>query len=445
MHPMSINEIFEELAATPGKNDKLDILNRNKDNDLFKEVCRLALDPFTRFFTKKIPAYTTTNPGRVSLPTLLTCLKAISNREVTGNAAITELQNILCSASTDDAKVIERIVLKDLRCGVDTAVNKVWPNLVMDYPCMLATAFDAKLVDKFKFPALVQCKLDGMRFNAIVRDNKCEFRSRQGKPIDIADPTFAQLFIDLAEGQDFVFDGELLCRNADGTVMNRSTGNGIINKAAKGTMTLAEGQSVCAVLWDMIEGEKFRAGLSNVAYQDRLKVLNGRVAHNIPSQFRVEVVFTATVQNLDEAQEIFQRLLSEGQEGIIMKSPLMIWKNTRSKDQIKFKDELDCDLVCVGWVEGEGKYVGMLGKLQCESADGKIKVDVGIGDKNTKIMSDEFRANTKPEDVIGKIMAIKYNARIKDRKRPEYDSLFIPRLVEIREDKSVADVASKIK
>lgn len=440
---MNINTIFEELAATPGKNDKLAILNRHKDNRLFKEVCRVALDPFTLFYIKKIPSYTT-GTNTLMLVEAIASLAAISSRKVTGNAAINHLTFILESCSEDDAKVIERIILKDLRCGVDTAVNKVWPGLVMDYPCLLASSYDQKLIDNFKFPAYVQLKLDGMRFNAIVKDGQCEFRSRQGMPVQCADPAFADLFINLADGNDIVFDGELLCRNADGSVMDRATGNGIINKGKKGTQSLAEGRSVCAVLWDMIPYSEFSAGRSDVPYSIRYSELVERIGRN-PAQFRVQAVATEEVQSLDEVQEIFQKFLSEGQEGIILKNPKMKWSDTRSKDQVKFKDWKDCDLEVIGWIEGKGKYAGMLGKLECQSSDGKIRVDVGGSDKETKILSDEFRAKTKPADIIGKIVTVKYNARIKDKKRPEFDSLFLPGLVEIREDKTEADHSSKIK
>ncbi len=442
---MNINAIFEELAATPGKNDKLAILKANKYNDLFKEVCRLALDPFTVFYIKKIPTYTSNLHRRgYDLAWAIRELQSLSDRTYTGNAAIAHLTNVLGQLSTDDAKVIERIIAKDLKCGVDTAVNKVWPGLVMDYPCLLASSQDQKIIDNFSYPAYVQLKLDGMRFNAIVKNGQCEFRSRQGQEIFCADPAFGEMFITLSDGDDLVFDGELLCRNADGTVMDRATGNGIINKGKKGTQSLAQGRSVCAVVWDLIPYSEFSAGRSDVPYSIRLSELQERIALN-PAQFRVQVVATETVQSLDEAQDIFQKFLSEGQEGIILKNPNMKWSDTRSKDQVKFKDWKDCDLIVTGWIEGKGKYVGMLGKLLCESSDGKIKVDVGGSDKDTKILTDEFRRTTKPEDIIGKIVTVKYNARIKDKRRPEYDSLFLPGLVEVREDKTVADHSSKIK
>ena len=113
-----------------------------------------------------------------------------------------------------------------------------------------------------------------------------------------------------------------------------------------------------------------------------------------------------------------------------------IWEDKRSKTQIKFKGELECDLKIVGIEEGTGKYAGMLGAIQCESADGVIKVSVGSGFK------DEQR-KTLGKEVIGKIAAIKYNMRIKNKAGEE--SLFLPIVLEIRDDKEVADSSEDIK
>jgi ATP-dependent DNA ligase len=113
-------------------------------------------------------------------------LSHLSSRILTGNAGISHLQFLLSMSSADDAKVIERIISKDLKCGAsESTANKIWPNLIHEYPCMLCTPFDEKLINKMKFPAMVQLKMDGMRFNAIVKDGKCEFRSRNGKEINL--------------------------------------------------------------------------------------------------------------------------------------------------------------------------------------------------------------------------------------------------------------------
>ena len=46
--------------------------------------------------------------------------------------------------------------------------------------------------------------------------------------------------------------------------------------------------------------------------------------------------------------------------------------------------------------------------------------------------------------VIGKIVTVKYNARIKDR-GDRVERLFLPTFIEMREDKDVADSSKKIK
>jgi DNA ligase-1 len=155
-----------------------------------------------------------------------------------------------------------------------------------------------------------------------------------------------------------------------------------------------------------------------------------------PLPKRIELVEHTMVKDYDEAMAVFQKYFDAGQEGIILKDLTGIWEDKRAKHQIKFKGELECDLRIVGYAFGTGKYTGMIGALQCESEDGIIKVDVGSG------FNDEQRKQD-PEELIDMIAAIKYNARIKNRQGGE--SLFLPILLEIREDKTTADTADKIK
>ena len=129
-------------------------------------------------------------------------------------------------------------------------------------------------------------------------------------------------------------------------------------------------------------------------------------------------------------------LLSQGQEGIILKDRQGQWEDKRTKSQIKFKGELECDLKIVGIQAGTGKYEGMLGAILCESKDGIVKVSVGSG------FNDEHR-QTYGDELIGKIVAVKYNARITNKDGEE--SLFLPIFVEVREDKTVADSSKDIK
>jgi ATP-dependent DNA ligase len=115
-----------------------------------------------------------------------------------------------------------------------------------------------------------------------------------------------------------------------------------------------------------------------------------------------------------------------------------IWENKRSKSLIKFKGELECDLLVVDWEEGTGKNVGRLGALVLESACGGVRVNVGTG------FSDADRNGITAANSVGRIVAIKYNARITDKKSA-VASLFLPVFMEFRDDKSQADSAQGIK
>lgn len=441
---MSILSILETLANDNGRNFKIDYLKLHSNNSLLKRVVFLALDPFTQFFIRKIPKYEpNATDHAASLESMLPALNELSSRTVTGNAAIDRLTAILEAVSPADAKVIERIIEKDLRCGVsDSTVNKVWPGLIAEYPCMLASGYEDKLIDKIEWPAYAQLKMDGMRFNAIVKNGKCEFRSRNGKLIDIPSNLFPLPFIAMADHykDDIVFDGELLVVDESGKPLDRKTGNGILNKAVKGTMSEKEAESVRATLWDAVPAEAFWEGVCNEPYNARFPKLYNSMMDMTGKQLHVahlvNMVEHYHVADIYEARKLFTRALERGQEGIILKTRQGIWENKRAKHQIKFKAELECDLLCVGWEEGTGKNVGRLGALQLESACGKLKVGVGSG------FTDKDR-DTIGRDVVGKIITVKYNAVVDDKSK-DTKSLFLPIFLEVRLDKTEADTLAKL-
>jgi len=439
-----IFNIIEQLESDNSRLAKEAILTKNKDNGILQRVFFLALDPFTQFYIRKIPKYETRD-AMWPLDAALDSLASLSSRKVTGNAAIDFLKNLLEGCTPDDAKVIERIIGKDLKCGVsDKTANKIWKGLIPEYPCMLASGFDQKLVEKIQWPALVQLKLDGMRFNAIVKRDSVEFRSRNGKELTIPDPAFSAPFIELRNhyGADYVFDGELLVIDEFGKTVNRQTGNGILSKSIKGTMSKEEASNVRATLWDGIHYDSFQKGFDKEPYKVRFAKLSNAISHvrgvhgHLGHKFNL--VWSRRVDSLEEAQKIFERFLLKGEEGTILKANDTPWEGKRSKSQIKFKGELDCDLICVDWEEGTGKNKGRLGALVLESACGNLRTNVGTG------FTDEHRDMFTRENTVGKVVSVKYNSKIQDKGNNGW-ALFLPVFLEIREDKVKADRLDKIK
>ena len=436
---MNINAFLNDLAANNSRIYKTEQLRKHVNDETLREVVRLALDPFTQFYQRKIPAYTPAKQNQAdSLSSVLSSLYMLYSREVTGHAAIDYLTKLLSSLNEDDSKVIERIIDKSLDCGVQVSTaNEVWPGLINEYPCMLCSPFEQKLIDKIKFPAYAQMKMDGMRFNAIVREGKVEFRSRNGKQIHLLGHLEKE-FAALAGDIDCVFDGELLVMlEGDHQFADRQTGNGILNKANKGTISDKEAALVHATVWDVIPYLYFTDGHCPVPYATRFSSLGDLVNKQSSKDKRIWLVASEIVETYEKAQEIFNEYLSLGYEGIILKDGSGVWEDKRAKHQIKFKGELECDLKIVAVEEGTGKYAGLLGAIVCESADGVVKVNVGSG------FNDAHRKTLKEKDLLGKIVAVKYNARIKNKQGEE--SLFLPIFVEVRDDKDVADTSKEIK
>ena len=430
---MTINEILNHLASDNSRIFKENVLEQHRDNEQLMRVVFLALDPFTQFYIRKIPKYNPT--GKASLDWGIDGLYELLNRIVTGNAAIEWLQKILMDLSEEDAKVIERIIQKDLKCGVSVAtVNKIWPKLIHEFPVMLSSAFEDKLLDKFTFPAISQNKLDGMRCNIVVENEKVSLFSRNGKPLEVYG-NFDQAFLEMSEGHDAMFDGELMIIE-NGKFLDRKSGNGVCNKSVKGTISEKEAGMLHIVLYDYVDDlDAWRKGVHKTPYHKRITDLSNILDKHKEWEFKASLVEGRIVNNKAEAIDHFQEQIIAGNEGTIVKAPLGIWENKRSKNLLKIKSEHVNEMVVIGWEEGTGKNVGLLGNLIVQSADGLIESGVGSG------FTDKQRKLYTKEEILGKIVSIKYNGRIQ-AKGDKKESLFLPIFLEIRDDKDIADDAS---
>jgi DNA ligase-1 len=444
---MTVLEILNQIAATSKKTEKEAILKQHAENETLKRVFYLAYQPTINFYTKRIPAYTP-NTGEKSIFddedtfTLDAALDAIetvlAKRKVTGNAASTYLANLLTQLHADDATVLERVVLRDLRidAGANTA-NKVWKGLILDVPYMRCSL--PKEVKLATFPWVTglysQLKSDGSFTNVnVFEDGTVEFMTRNGNIYPVEDFTpIANIFSTAIGTRGFQFHGELLVYK-DGELMERAEGNGVLNKIQQGKNKLPAGHEIRFVAWDMIPIEAaVPKGKYEVPYKIRLAQLE---ALNLFGQ--VTVVETKRVHSIREAYEHYQEQLALGLEGTILKDPEAIWEDTTSKKQVKFKLEVTIELECVGFNPGKGKNASTFGSAKLRSSDGLLTVNCsGFKDADRKYISENR------DDFISTIWAVKSNAMTKKR-ADGTRSLFLPQYVEQRNDKSEADSLERI-
>ncbi len=427
--------ILDELSSTTKKNEKIEILKKYKSNQLLKRIFELGLNPLVKFGQKKIPNYSyDPKSAKIALSYALDLLLPLINRDVTGNKSITYLQELLASLDLRDANVIKRVISKKMKCGVsEGTVNKVWPKLIKKFPVSKATPYSKKNMQEIVFPALSQTKIDGAR---------CEIKLETGKKAVVYSSSGREMsvfgifdYLQDIFNNNVVVDGELVVVDQFGEIIDRKTGNGIINKAVKGTLSYSEAQKIRFIVFDVIDLIDWKNRYGTRLYKDNFEYLE-----SIQNLFEsnVQLVDCKEVNSIKEAIAHFRELYKSGEEGSILKNKKMLWEPKRTKNMIKFKGVLTTDLIVVDFIPGKNKYTGMIGSLVCQSVDGKVLTNVGTG------LSDEDRQ--KPYSYYaGEIVEIAYNELITSKgTKKESASLFLPRFIELRTDKFEADTIDLI-
>ncbi|WVW77020.1 putative ATP-dependent DNA ligase [Stenotrophomonas phage vB_SmaM_Bhz51] len=422
---MSILEILNAVGATSSKLEKIAILTASKDEPLLKDVFFLTYDKQTNFYTTKVPdaVYWGTADVFISLAEALSSLTRLSKREITGNAAELWLAEQFTKLNPSDASVFARVILRDLRIGATAGTaNKVWEGLIPKPDFMLAETDPKKIV----YPAISQNKEDGARskFQYAGPVNGVTLVSRNGNEIIVHGVFDAWANENLFAGDDL--DGELIAVDKDGKRLPRKIGNGIVNKAIKGTISLEEAQSLRFVVWDIETRPE-------MPYEDRLAWLTERVTENTT----VILIEGEEVKSYEEAVAHFKSRRKLGLEGTILKNKHAFWQPRRSFDIVKFKAEVEIDMKVVGVEEGKGKNKGRLGALVVASQDDRITCSVGIFKDFPDSIRDEWFTDPPP------FVTVLYNERISKKGSPT-ESLFLPRVTAGRWDKTEGDTYERI-
>lgn len=424
--------LLESINNTSKRKEKESLLANTPNAALMQKIAVLTYDPSYDYFIKDFDMPSTYH----STETLEWGLERIENEfnggKLRGNAAKDRLHEILSSLSEDDATVLARVVKRDLRCGVSSStINKVWEDLVYIHPYSRCSSYNEKNLANINLPCFAQTKMDGLYVDIMIFDDKVEYRSRQGSYLKFNQPHIDALLIEKAAGN--VIQGEALVANSDDSYSSREEGNGSLNRDELDLETLR------FVVWDIIDINEFNKHKSTTRYEDNLSKLTDIINEVTVETDVFSLVNTTLCHSTDEIIQFFKDQVDAGHEGAVIKNLSYIWKHGTSKDQLKMKIIFDVDLVVTGWEYGEKgkKTEHVLGKIQVESSDGKIKFNVGTGfsDKQRIEMLDvidEWISN-------GMIVKIKGNGLTTNKLNPDFYAIYLGRFVESRIDKTNAD------
>jgi len=405
--------IINKLRCVSSRLDKESLLRQL--TPLEKQMFRYTYDKCLSFGVKfsdyQIAKYPLQSPCSEDFE----LLDKLADRSLSGNAA----KDQVTKHCIEHGALVMHICNKDLRCGVTaTLVNKVHPGTVPVFKVQLAKE---QPLAKIEFPCFAETKYDGVRIIIANRNGRVEFITRNGKSVKLP---MLKCYLEAQAKVNYILDTEVTL--ASGKMEDRTKVSGMINSAMKGGCI--KEQLLMFNVFDCMSLEAFETQRCLFPYSKRRVFIAGALAELNCSQLSQAEAFA--VNSISEAQAIYDKHISQGYEGLILKHAESYYTFKRTTDWAKMKETKTADLRCTGFVYGTGKYEDMIGALICEgSVEGHtVRVQVGSG------LSDMQRA-MDVEDYVDEVLELKYNAVIQDKTTLQY-SLFLPRFVAIRGDKS---------
>jgi hypothetical protein len=290
-------------------------------------------------------------------------------------------------------------------------------------------------------------KYDGIRAFAEMKNDECiavRTYNMLELNLDVLDNIPGQLEVLAQTWRKHIVDDEYhIFFDFEITGKERQSVSGQVNTVLKGTAKKGIDKEWMANIFDIVPWKIFKSeGVTT--YNSRRFILEGvyREAKETFSLPNIVIAERWGVSSFDELNTLFESVLEQGCEGLVVKKGSGVYELKRSLNWIKMKAEKECDLIVTGWFDGAKgtKREGKIGGFRCESREGLLQVSVGSG--FTDKMIDEI-VNSGQDSYIGKIVKVRYNAVI-SKKDSDIKSLFLPRFIQVRFDKNEADTLEMI-
>jgi len=401
-----VSDALLDIASVSSRNLKLEKLRVYlKKVEWLEETIEFTLNPYKHYKINKVKEVEC-NELHTALPVkrLFLFLEHLTKQKGATNQDRDHL-NELSSITPKTVAVVNKIVKKDLRCGVQVkTAKKLIPDLPV-YDVMKAVGdnpFPGKEWEKFvelcgAYAGIVSSiKVDGFRVSYVIvhDDNTVEYLSTAGKPY----PNFSvfdEEMIVLAKGiydkyhqvygieYPMRFDGE--CVTEDGDFQS-------IQKHAR-RLSNVDPEVYRLLLWEVL--------CPDVAYLDRYDMLDSLhttsgerydflnlVDNTNDKVFRLEL-FTDLYSNAQDVIDHAMRVISDGNEGLLLKTPYHEHEFKRSKHWFKLKAlylkglGIEVDLPVIGFEYGkEGtRLEKMLGAFICEYKGHRVKASGKLSDE----------------------------------------------------------------
>lgn len=351
----------------------------------------------------------------------------------------------------DIKQMLTMVVTKNLNIGLGRKlINKAMKKTIIPTPSVQLASKGVEKIEKWDCSTFrVNIKYDGVRIIATYTyQDDWRFFTRNFNELDKTKlsnvlSNLNEIFIDKINNvnkyktEGFFVDGELIAKDSivegENSSQARQSITGNVNRILKGKANNDIDKTFNYVLFDIDDISTLIKGKGNRSYEERRLLLESYLIglySNI--SLAKEYIIDNTEEGKLQIKDIYNNLIKQGEEGVIIKYPYANYECKRSKYWVKMKEVLSADLQIIDFIEGTGKLENTLGAILVSFNSGEtVKVGSGFADEQRQEIW-----NNK-EKYINKIVEIEYNAKSTDKKGNK--SLFLPIFKNIRVDKDISE------
>jgi len=281
----------------------------------------------------------------------------------------------------------------------------------------------ANMINMHSEDTIAEEKFDGSRYGGVITSDGVKMISRNGidraKNIPYITKVLKEIF-----PPNTIVDGEVVHINAPRSVRWEKARSVMGTKEYTSNIEPAQ-----YVIYDIqyLNGEclrnkplyERRIVLSNYFAKIKEEIIQGETTLNtsticLPRQF-----------NLSLALQLYQSIILDKGEGIMLKSP----KESYAKSWTKVKKSFSIDCFVTGVEKGKGKYAGLIGSLKLSVLQGDIRVEVGKTSGMTDAERSLFTKMALDKKLLNTVIEVEGNEVTKNMK------IRHPRFLRLRSDK----------
>jgi DNA ligase-1 len=344
---MRIREILMSIKETAGTLDKKQILKDNM-NDVLQMIFEDTYSD-NKYHVKKYNIWET---GDLTLDanydTFHSMLKLLSERTVTGKAAIELVENTIGMYVLDDQWVLNCIMEKNLKIGISKDnFNDVMGNVIDKFEVALAYNLEkVKGVDVLDGTFFASRKCDGARCIAFVdkHENTVTFKSRQGKEFKTLDNLKQPLLDAFKLPGRYIIDGEMCIVDENGD----EHFNWIMREITRKDHTI---KNPHYKIFDILSYEQFMGLEESNNFEDRYYILKDIFVdcewYSVLEQERIT--------SQEDFDRWTQKVSDGGWEGFMLRKDVP-YESGRTKDLLKVKKFQDAEYIVKDVVTGKATY-----------------------------------------------------------------------------------------